>query len=875
MAIFTKTPWLVFVSALAVGACSSPFPEAGFVDPPSDDGRFEDVWEAVGDAMVPGQSGYPCWDDSECASGICVPAQKGGVCSTLCQEGLCPEGFVCRVSADDPSQAYCVVPFVVLCMPCMDDLDCLSGPAPFGDTCVSFGAAQGSFCGTVCETDNQCPPGYECNLDSGSGLCLPVDATCECSAHAVASMAATQCYRDNGFGMCQGERRCLANGLTACTAKTPEAEECDGEDNNCDGSVDEGLTGAECATSNIWGTCFGVLTCVGGSGVCGAKEAREEQCDLMDNDCDGLVDEGIPDTDFDGLLDCLDDDDDDDGLLDAEDNCPLIPNPDQADFEEDGQGDLCDPDDDNDGALDPKDNCRLVSNPDQADTDSDGTGDICDPDLDGDSIPNAEDNCAFSPNSDQLDTDDDTQGDVCDEDDDNDGVEDSQDNCPLIGNALQEDLDGDGVGDFCTTDDDGDGALDGEDNCPLVFNPNQEDTDSDSQGDLCDDDRDDDGVLNAQDNCPLIPNPDQLDGDLDGVGDMCDGDLDADGVPDAVDNCPEASNANQADNDLDLLGNACDPDDDNDGDLDASDCAAFDAAINHLAPEVCNGVDDNCSGQVDEAGAQGCVTYYQDLDGDLAGGAASCLCAMEAPYSLLTGGDCDDSRGDVRPGAVEACNGRDDDCNGVVDGLDALGCAPYFKDADGDGFGVGPALCLCGPQDQHTATKDNDCDDAHVAAHPGLPEICDGLDNDCNGTPDPPGTTGCANYYKDADSDGYGTGSPQCLCAPATPFTSLVATDCYDANPLAKPGQAEPFDVDRGDGSFDYNCDGTATPLYPSNGGCSCENWQCGCKHYPGWNDGVPACGQQGAFVASCDRSCIIVCVYCERELVPMKQKCK
>ena len=70
---------------------------------------------------------------------------------------------------------------------------------------------------------------------------------------------------------------------------------------------------------------------------------------------------------------------DDDGVPDAEDNCPNVANPDQANNDGDSEGDVCDADDDNDGVLDGEDNCPLTANPGQEDFDLDGIGDACDP----------------------------------------------------------------------------------------------------------------------------------------------------------------------------------------------------------------------------------------------------------------------------------------------------------------------------------------------------------------------------------------------------------------------------------------------------------------------------------------------------------------
>ncbi len=76
------------------------------------------------------------------------------------------------------------------------------------------------------------------------------------------------------------------------------------------------------------------------------------------------------------LLEIIEDRDDD-GVLDAEDNCPFVANPDQADAENDGVGDACGEDYDADGVLDAEDNCPNAPNPDQADADADGVGDVC------------------------------------------------------------------------------------------------------------------------------------------------------------------------------------------------------------------------------------------------------------------------------------------------------------------------------------------------------------------------------------------------------------------------------------------------------------------------------------------------------------------
>ncbi|MEM7245957.1 MAG: thrombospondin type 3 repeat-containing protein [Acidobacteriota bacterium] len=207
------------------------------------------------------------------------------------------------------------------------------------------------------------------------------------------------------------------------------------------------------------------------------------------------------------------------------------------------------------------DNCPDIPNADQADADADGDGDACDDcpmdpdnDVDADMVCGDVDNCPDTANSDQMDTDADGPGDACDV-------------CP--GDATDDALDMDGV---CQD----------VDNCPEVVNPTQLDLDRDTLGDACDpcifdpeNDADGDGACERDDNCPVTANADQANGDADALGDACD-------------NCPFDTNADQADLDGDGVGNACDLDIDGDGTDNADDCAPVDPGDPDPATEVTN-----------------------------------------------------------------------------------------------------------------------------------------------------------------------------------------------------------------------------------------------------------------------------------------------
>ena len=106
---------------------------------------------------------------------------------------------------------------------------------------------------------------------------------------------------DNLMGECAGGMKQCTNGAITCT-KPPMAESCDGKDNDCDGTIDDGNPGggAKCGTDQ--GECVaGTFTCVNGSidcvGEVGGTMApfgSPETCNGKDDDCDGMVDDNAP-----------------------------------------------------------------------------------------------------------------------------------------------------------------------------------------------------------------------------------------------------------------------------------------------------------------------------------------------------------------------------------------------------------------------------------------------------------------------------------------------------------------------------------------------------------------------------------------------------
>jgi hypothetical protein len=271
------------------------------------------------------------------------------------------------------------------------------------------------------------------------------------------------------------------------------------------------------------------------------------------------------------------------------------------------------------------------------------------------------------------------------------------------------------------------------------------------------------------------------------------------------------------------------------------DCDDTDPNVNPGATETCNTIDDDCNGTIDD-NAIDCTNWYPDLDSDGYGDAgASPICDCTQPPGYVDNGfDCNDLDANVNPAATETCNTIDDDCNGTIDD-NAVDCTDWYPDFDGDGFGDmgSPPDCDCS---QPPGYVDNnlDCDDGNSGTHPGATEVCNDVDDDCNGTIDD-NAVDCIDWYPDADGDGYGdnASSPICECSQPPGYADNNG-DCDDGDAEVNPGALEFCS------GLDNDCNGTIDDnavdcinWYPDNDGDGFGNASaqasCLCESPPGY----------------------------------------
>ena len=282
------------------------------------------------------------------------------------------------------------------------------------------------------------------------------------------------------------------------------------------------------------------------------------------------------------------------------------------------------------------------------------------------------------------------------------------------------------------------------------------------------------------------------------------------------------------------------------------DCDDNNSLRSPTLPEVCDGQDNDCVG-VGDAGASA-ATWYLDLDGDGFGSSSETRFECARPVAatgayVLLGTDCDDANPSNNPAQPERCDGVDNDCNGVADFVIAPG---NLEDDDRDG--IADVAC--------TPIAGTDCDDRDPLSGPGSIEVCDGRDNDCNGVIDDGVIS--STFYRDLDGDGFGSAASGVIIACAS-FTGYVrrGNDCNDRDAARFPGAPELCN------GIDDDCSGIADDFTsnacPAIGGFSyaCVRGACrssGCMIGRGECDGNPTtvCEADITSVNSCGATCAV-----------------
>ncbi len=293
------------------------------------------------------------------------------------------------------------------------------------------------------------------------------------------------------------------------------------------------------------------------------------------------------------------------------------------------------------------------------------------------------------------------------------------------------------------------------------------------------------------------------------------------------------------------------------GGLLGGDCADSDAARHPSAIETCDTfVDDDCDGDANDLDADACLVFHADWDSDGYGASddTECRCDVTVTYSTTDASDCDDDDAEVHPGMTETCSTvYDDNCDGETNELDADDCVFFHADTDGDGHGDPSSVeCRCeasgifteiegrdcddtssdtfpGAAEMESADAcrldadgdgyghssppsgtdpGGDCDDSHASVYLDAPELCDDLDNDCDGVVDD-SPIDASEWYVDEDRDGSGAEGSEVVLACDMPMGHVADDlDCDDSDADISPRATESCD------EIDSDCDGSLVDTF-------------------------------------------------------------
>ena len=690
------------------------------------------------------------------------------------------------------------------------------------------------------QTVNKCLDGEPNSCDPLEGaveeICNGLDDDCDGNFDELEDLDLGPCSTTNEHGSCPGTEQCMM-GVVLCDASTPTVETCDGLDNDCDGFVDNDMLLGTCTVENEFGVCVGSHICDGVNGLlCDGQIPEMEICDGQDNDCDGDMDE-----DFTNDMGEYD-------LFEHCGGCNLSCAGAIAHASETACGSIVGPPSCfaitcNSGYyLDPSSECvdHLDTTCQVCETDFDCSGSKC---VEFDNVMRCAMPCAAQEDcgAEEACANYDGKGDLCQPAtgscECNAAAEGAHRDCSIgnmAGTCVGQEVCDSAVGwSACDAQEPAAETCNAvDDNCDGQTDEGFPNYDDDAQADCVDSDDDNDGDMDATDCQPLNAAVYHSAAETcNGKDDNCTGGIDEEL---GTTTCGLGPCNHTVDNCLAGIEQTCDPfegaisekcdglDNDCDGDADEAfplkggDCVeglgACESAgiyvcsddgleVECNAPpidftdEVCNNIDDDCDGETDEGeDLVGCTDHYLDADDDGYGVLDfwKCLCHADGEYRALQTGDCNENDAAVNPGATEACNGIDDNCDWQIDETGASGCTDYYLDEDSDGYGTGDALCECeAPGEPFDATQDGDCDDEDFHINPDGEEECNEGDDDCDGEIDEEDAIGCMPLFIDGDQDSFGSGDSKCLCGPDGEYDAYWAGDCDDGNEDVNPEMSE------------------------------------------------------------------------------------
>jgi hypothetical protein len=256
----------------------------------------EDDADTTSDDTEACEGGFacPCVDDLDCDSGICIDTGDEQLCTEFCTGECTDPTWECRLIRGSGGDVVeiCIPPADVLCRPCGADIDC----GGLEDRCIDL--QDGSYCGTACDTTDDCPTGAICqDLGGGERQCIPELGVC--------GGCLDEDQDRHGIGP-----ECIASDCDDLDESVYEGapESCDNIDNDCDDEIDEGFDlqtdvrhcgacGVVCAGANAEMACVdgacAVATCSEGFADCNLDPADGCEVDLLGSldhcgSCDAL-----------------------------------------------------------------------------------------------------------------------------------------------------------------------------------------------------------------------------------------------------------------------------------------------------------------------------------------------------------------------------------------------------------------------------------------------------------------------------------------------------------------------------------------------------------------------------------------------------------